>query len=414
MTQSRPNTHSTRLRHPSLLRQAYRWMVICLGVIALLGALRPVLGAGMEHSLDAVELNVDGQKHSNAPVDQRLQNLENQLNLPSYSTTTPEFRLSQIYQAEQRVATEAEQREAIQFYNKAIDMSSQGNLDGAIQFYKEAIRLNPLLLQSYNNIANIYEQQEKYPDAIAIYEKALLLTPKEPLLHRNMAVVYEKIGKIVESYDHYRQYIRLDKNPDPQIVTLVRDFDSKRAKAGSDGDYVRLSTSASQGMRLVWPVNRLPIPISITLTEPNQTIFVEDIHQGLRTWETISGGRIRFREVSTPGQAKIQISLKEGPLIHVNSSIGHASFNSENIHDPDPFNTLKIYITVNTGENGSSLPMANRKEQIDRVILHELGHAIGIWGHSPDPGDIMYAHPIVSKLSTRDVNTIRKLYRLDY
>ncbi|MBF2056789.1 MAG: matrixin family metalloprotease [Cyanobacterium sp. T60_A2020_053] len=45
-------------------------------------------------------------------------------------------------------------------------------------------------------------------------------------------------------------------------------------------------------------------------------------------------------------------------------------------------------------------------------ISHEMGHALGIWGHSPNPDDIMYyAHTAnIPTISPRDLNTLRKIY----
>jgi predicted Zn-dependent protease len=49
---------------------------------------------------------------------------------------------------------------------------------------------------------------------------------------------------------------------------------------------------------------------------------------------------------------------------------------------------------------------------IHRTLRHEMGHALGIAGHSPNPEDIMYAlAPSTSqKLTDRDRETLRKLY----
>ena len=46
------------------------------------------------------------------------------------------------------------------------------------------------------------------------------------------------------------------------------------------------------------------------------------------------------------------------------------------------------------------------------VTTHELGHAIGIFAHSPDPADIMYSDPTVSDLSTRDRDTAERAYHV--
>jgi hypothetical protein len=44
------------------------------------------------------------------------------------------------------------------------------------------------------------------------------------------------------------------------------------------------------------------------------------------------------------------------------------------------------------------------------VAIHELGHALGILRHSPDPLDIMYGNPTVTAPSTRDRNTVQVMY----
>lgn len=50
--------------------------------------------------------------------------------------------------------------------------------------------------------------------------------------------------------------------------------------------------------------------------------------------------------------------------------------------------------------------------EIYTVLMHELGHALGIIGHSPNEKDIMYAFSTNSKgvLTHRDINTIKIMY----
>jgi hypothetical protein len=44
---------------------------------------------------------------------------------------------------------------------------------------------------------------------------------------------------------------------------------------------------------------------------------------------------------------------------------------------------------------------------------HEVGHALGIFAHSPDPADIMYADPVVSTPSPRDRSTAELAYHTE-
>jgi predicted Zn-dependent protease len=55
-------------------------------------------------------------------------------------------------------------------------------------------------------------------------------------------------------------------------------------------------------------------------------------------------------------------------------------------------------------------------DQADNYTLatarHELGHALGIWGHSPLETDTMYFSQVSNPppISTRDINTLKRVY----
>ncbi|RYG81692.1 hypothetical protein EON77_07540 [bacterium] len=55
---------------------------------------------------------------------------------------------------------------------------------------------------------------------------------------------------------------------------------------------------------------------------------------------------------------------------------------------------------------GVALPL----REVLRVATHEIGHALGIWGHSPDRSDIMSTEMATTDVSLADANTLRLAY----
>lgn len=47
---------------------------------------------------------------------------------------------------------------------------------------------------------------------------------------------------------------------------------------------------------------------------------------------------------------------------------------------------------------------------VERVTTHEIGHALGISGHSPNPQDVMSENAAASEVTLSDVNTLRIAY----
>ena len=81
---------------------------------------------------------------------------------------------------------------------------------------------------------------------------------------------------------------------------------------------------------------------------------------------------------------------------------------SKNIICPKCKQNAKIDIkTINkSGVKQSS-------NQIYYVVLHEVGHALGIKGHSKNRYDVMYPsdNTYRNALSNRDINTIKTIYK---
>jgi hypothetical protein len=388
-------------------RRSLWWIgVSCVVLLILLSVLLPVWAVNLK-TLETLEITSFGRKFPKESEAVRIHRLEQKFHLSAVPKASLQYRLESLYQQQHTLVPPQLEGAALHAYNTGVERTDQKDMAGAEEAYREAIRLNPKLIQAYNNLATLLEEQNDDSEGAAkLYQTALQYSPEEPLLYRNLGITYEKLGRVEQALEMYRHYLRITPEPDPPIASIIANIDANHNAASRQTDYVPFATSATQGHDILWPPNR-PIPIMIRFTTPEQASFVPTVQRGMKHWEEATHGDISFDETAVTPPYGIVLTLQDGPLSHPFLDIGHAEYQMKENQQ------LKVMVRVNIGEPDSSLSFADREQQISRLVLHELGHAIGIWGHSPDPKDIMYTRPIVSALSQRDVRTINRLYHLE-
>ena len=183
-----------------------------------------------------------------------------------------------------------------------------------------------------------------------------------------------------------------------------------------------------------WPAQRMPLSVYVARPEIPSSVqnefspvkavrYREAALRALGRWESELEEEVRFVEVDTPAKADIRIRLRpeyapspvaDKEVLGMASAVLHACRAER--WDPEADRRevryevpeIDVYLA---DRHGLLLP-----DQVELITAHELGHALGMRGHSPHPGDLMY--PVVpdrkaaKALSHRDIRSFLTLYRL--
>lgn len=200
------------------------------------------------------------------------------------------------------------------------------------------------------------------------------------------------------------------------IHTPTADVLDRVAYPSAPPDYFEHITLFSQGR--ITRFTQMPIQVYISPVL-KETAYLPEIRYAMREWHTASDGVIRFEETEIPQHADIRVSWGHSGLLtdFQDMRLGSAELTrlidtkqtvAQDLAASDaspPFTVEVILMLEGDGTIGEL-----SEEEMRTVCLHEFGHAIGLWGHSPHPGDISYPTATAQHPSPRDITTLRKLY----
>lgn len=169
----------------------------------------------------------------------------------------------------------------------------------------------------------------------------------------------------------------------------------------NSGDYFSQVKLTKVGY-LVW--SQFPIKVYIETAEKLNQVWLEAILKAVQEWNNY----LPLQVVESKA-ADIRILPKVPPLQTNNFLRARSAQTRYDLYinnSSKPSAVLSHYCTIFLNPHQTS-------KYIQAAARHELGHALGIWGHSPLVSDALYFSQVsdLVTISARDINTLKRVYQ---
>lgn len=157
-------------------------------------------------------------------------------------------------------------------------------------------------------------------------------------------------------------------------------------------------------------------PIKVKIAKADKDIdlyFINEVERALMEWQNVVGNKFEFRFVDNNPDILIEFAEISDEEREKNIFNHYVVANTEPEFDENTLN--KMTITLYTKNNKGQL---FTRQETYNTALHEIAHALGIFGHSNNPQDVLYLTAIKTQeneykeVSQSDINTMKLLYEI--
>ena len=299
-----------------------------------------------------------------------------------------------------------------------IALAKLGENEEAMNEFSTAIKLDPNIAASWLNLAAVYQTSGDIGRAKTTYQEFISRFPQDKDISKIRALV-ESLNASASAFSkpnttnemvNEKQSLNSNTISDTVKSEFITQGAPNSLNKKIDSDYY--ADISRRGVWL-WPKDRMPLKVYIERAKPSNGAsaqYVSILKDAFRDWSADSHGLLNFAFVEAINKADIICSWSKDLSKFKNSNeAANAKVYAKNgALDKGEIEILTLTVA-------DARPITDN--QVRSTSLHEIGHILGLTGHSSDPGDVMYISASLkdawAKLSNRDINTIVRLYSIN-
>lgn len=303
--------------------------------------------------------------------------------------------------------------------NDAIKLIQKQSYERAAGKLKMAIVLSPELAVSYTYLGIICARQNKNAEALKYLTKATQCPDAPATCFASLATFHQTNGDLDASISVYRTAKNKldDSQQAEEIDTIIKLLERERERrqessgssAGSKSTDDYLQDALESGFHR-WSDSRMPLKVYIEPVEKldgYEERYDVYLRESFFDWSKALDKKVTFVFVDDPNKANISCHWTDDP-----EKLGNGTENGETRIRMAGQNIVTGSIYLRAKEKDGGFPMSD--QLVITTCLHEIGHALGLSGHSPNPKDVMFfSVPLADverKITARDKNTMMKIY----
>jgi predicted Zn-dependent protease/Tfp pilus assembly protein PilF len=260
--------------------------------------------------------------------------------------------------------------------------------------------------------AGLLYSQARYFACIDQCRKIVTADAQSAEAWHHLGNAYQQVHKPENALAAYKKYVSLSADTQPQYQTLinlleeqVKDRHATIAREANTDNYLNAVTE--NGLFRWSHTNPITVFINSGDAVPSfRPEFEEALRQAFEDWSEATDHKFAFAVQEQESKPDITVTWTND--LHAPEFTAEAG-DCRLSAGPDGLTSAKIRLL--TVDPFKEAPLG--KEALHAVCLHEIGHALGLQGHSGNESDIMFPILKEDSVSPRDRQTLFALYSPD-